>query len=818
MLRPTIVIILCQALLSPLAAQAGPLVTFEDLDDLTPLSGQFAGLSFRNAVVWKAQFTLNEGEFPPHSGSNVAVNEGGPLVVDFQTPVQSVAGFLTYGVPITITAFQQGGAPLPTLTTLFSSNLAVSGVPGSTPNEGFGFTSALGIVSIVLGDASLSDGAYALDDLSVAAAAAVPEPASAQLVGLGLGALVLLRRRRRVRRDAALACIAATLPLGALALGEIGTLTLDPPSVPSKIATDVVVTAKVVDPKVTDGTLVLQSVDPDTGAIKAVLGTLKDDGKNGDAVAGDKVHTLKTSINIDKPLHVRVSYGVNGAAKRLTCRTIAINTDGGPLTTVSPAAVQTFLDANKDVKTAAQLLGSLPAEYKRHWIFMTQSESAQKASVTHPRLLVPSKDASNIFAFEIDDGSGTRTPSEVEYLAFDAAAGKFTFQSVDMAARKVVDHNADTRCSVCHSGRPNWDAYDNWGGMLPFNRDRLYEGSIEAKAMVKILKDLRADALVSRLELPQGFSTTCDGDVKITFDSADVLPTVAKKVPYTEAGGVVTFTSPADATAMADVQQGGRYRLLQHSGAMRADEGRGVTLFDLLSAKNAKRVARSLIDQDRSVVDLRPVALAIADTARACGFTTLTDYAPQNVLDKLLAYHGVASLDALVTATAKLRQTLPQLKANLQSQNLNGPNGLIMKGGNEAPNATNIAQEIFRRSKQSYQFDKIIGATIDREIYGDTKEDLRIALFRLFLEPSKVSVGTWSMSVDSIDSGANRSATYTFGDVFGPRVMPVYLDEIRTTLNAQAGFAAMTCAQLQAASSKSFKDALAAKPAFFNRP
>ena len=387
-----------------------------------------------------------------------------------------------------------------------------------------------------------------------------------------------------------------------------------------------------------------------------------------------------------------------------------------------------------------------------------------------------------------------------------------------MSTRKVVDHNADTRCSTCHSGRPNWDAYDNWGGMLPFNRDRFYGGSIEVKAMVKILKDLRADALVSRLELPQGFSTTCDGDIAIDFNSTDVLPTVAKKAPYTEAGGVITFTDAATATAMADVQQGGCYQLLQHSGAVRVDDGRDVTLFDLLSAKNANRVARSLIDRDRTDVDLRSVALAIADTTRNCSFATPTDHAPQNVLDKLFAYHGVKSLGELVLATTKLRQSLPQLKANLQAENLNGPNGLIMKGGNEVPSATNIAQEIFRRSKQIYLFDKLIGLTIDCEIYGDTKEDLRIALFRLFLEPSKVSVDTWSMSVNSIDSGTNRSATYTFGDVFEPQVLPVYLKEIKTTLNAQAGFAAMTCAQIWAASNKSCKDALASKPTFFDRP
>ena len=178
----------------------------------------------------------------------MAVNAGGPLIVDFPVAVQSVTGFLTYGVPVKITAFQPGGLPLSSLTTLFASNLATSQAPGSASNESFAFTSALGIVSITLGNSSIAAGAYALDDLSVTAAA-VPEPASTLLFGLGLGSLMLLRSRLRIRRAASVACVAATLPLGVAAFGELGTLTLLPPSVPSKAATGVVVTAKVVDPK-----------------------------------------------------------------------------------------------------------------------------------------------------------------------------------------------------------------------------------------------------------------------------------------------------------------------------------------------------------------------------------------------------------------------------------------------------------------------------------------------------------------------------------------------------------------------------------------
>ena len=34
--------------------------------------------------------------------------------------------------------------------------------------------------------------------------------------------------------------------------------------------------------------------------------------------------------------------------------------------------------------------------------------------------------------------------------------------------------------------KPNWDAYDSWGGMNSFNRDRIYQGSVEAATFRKI--------------------------------------------------------------------------------------------------------------------------------------------------------------------------------------------------------------------------------------------------------------------------------------------------------------------------------------------
>ena len=119
----------------------------------------------------------------------------------------------------------------------------------------------------------------------------------------------------------------------------------------------------------------------------------------------------------------------------------------------------------------------------------------------------------------------------------------------------------DVKCFACHSTRnvlnrgsptpgtdghpagtvkvknkPNWDTYDSWGGMLPFNRDRIYQGSVEAAAFRKLFNlwtwqdERRRPAIIEQLELqPPGVPTAHaitrttsgganDGHIRFGFD------------------------------------------------------------------------------------------------------------------------------------------------------------------------------------------------------------------------------------------------------------------------------------------------------------
>lgn len=124
------IIVLSTVIGASITAQADPVVLdFEGFTDSTAVTNQYAGLVFTNATVLTAGISLNEFEFPPHSGSNVVFDDGGPMSISFTSPVAGFSGYFTYTVPITITASDASNNLLGSVTSLFSSNLALSGDP-----------------------------------------------------------------------------------------------------------------------------------------------------------------------------------------------------------------------------------------------------------------------------------------------------------------------------------------------------------------------------------------------------------------------------------------------------------------------------------------------------------------------------------------------------------------------------------------------------------------------------------------------------------------------------------------------------------------
>ncbi len=456
-----------------------------------------------------------------------------------------------------------------------------------------------------------------------------------------------------------------------------------------------------------------------------------------------------------------------------TINTVALST---------PEGIRDFLSLNPEVNTSGRFLAALPAEFKENWIMMSRSESLQTGTAQSPRVLLPSVNAAQVFSVTLMPHASfpLADPNVVEYMQFDNSVKRFRFHEINLTAGTVsID---DPKCLKCHSGRPNWDAYDSWAGMVPFNRDRIYQSTVEAAAMRQLLTPWnKSDSfrqVVEQLNLPPGATRRSgglfDATVNFPFDiPPDAVLIEPSSDPALGSASVSFFDPPAPATM---VPQGGAFLTVHHTAIPTSDEGRGVRLFDNLTALNAKRIAKELIDHPRLPVDTRPIALAImkdcvaeADLAVDGRFVTAAQRA-------FFESRNGMNFAAVRVDTSDRRHSLPRRKADLQRLNLLGPNGLIEaygSGTNPSKDASveRIRKEIFRRLPGAFAVDTVTGRMVDREVYGGL--DTKIALFRFFLEPLGVPVDKWSMSV------RGRSRTYTFADVFN-----TYATEIRTQLEA----------------------------------
>jgi hypothetical protein len=168
------------------------LLNFEGFPDGTAITTQYPGVTFSHATVLTAGVSLNEFEFPPHSGSNVVFDDGGPMLISFGAPVTAVSGYFTYGELLTLTAFDALNNPVGSVSSAFFNNEALSGDLGSSPNEFLQLTFAGGISSVTFA-ADSAGGSFTLDDLTVSA---VPEPASLVLLLTVLAGVATTHYRR----------------------------------------------------------------------------------------------------------------------------------------------------------------------------------------------------------------------------------------------------------------------------------------------------------------------------------------------------------------------------------------------------------------------------------------------------------------------------------------------------------------------------------------------------------------------------------------------------------------------------------------------
>lgn len=520
----------------------------------------------------------------------------------------------------------------------------------------------------------------------------------------------------------------------------------------------------------------------------------------------------------------------------------------------TPERIAAYLRANPNVNSPARFIAALPDPYKQNWILMSRSESLQTGTAQSPRILLPSTDARFVFTVGMTAHSSYpgSHPNAIEFMQWDGDPAQKTFRFHEIVVDTVpaVPGNPafltrsrgvsvdDPKCFSCHSTRnvinldrsvsppvpgptngtdgippgsvrvkskPNWDAYDSWGGMTPFNRDRIYQGSVEAAVFRKTFNlwtwrtNDAIKMIIEQLELqPPGVPSSPaadhritrqiggpnDGHVNFGFDSAP--PVFTEPVPTgTEPPITASYSFDGTTGSGTSVTRGGSFVTLHYSLNAMSDEGRGVRFFDTLGGLggtlNQERIADELIHHHFATgsvpIDVRPIALAITT---GCVTNPDTLAAPASAVRDFFDARNGMNYAGVEADTRSRRQGLPLRKADIEKRTmdragdpyllLTAPaNGVLQEfgaatsaGSYTALDLGRLRQEVFRRPTTGFGGDSTImgGFYVDRERYDAFNENTIISLSRYFLEPLGVSVDKWSMGV------RGRSRTYTFADVF----------------------------------------------------
>ena len=178
---------------------SGALITidFEGLADSTNVGSFYSGqgATFTGALVLSSGISLDEAEFPPRSGVNVAFDATGPIRIDFGSLVGSFSAYFTYAIQLRLAAFNNANLQVGSATSLFSSNFVSS---GNAPNELMQIVFSTGIDHVLI-SGNLAGGSFVMDDAKFNTSigtVASPEPAPAALFLIGLLGVTAMSRRR----------------------------------------------------------------------------------------------------------------------------------------------------------------------------------------------------------------------------------------------------------------------------------------------------------------------------------------------------------------------------------------------------------------------------------------------------------------------------------------------------------------------------------------------------------------------------------------------------------------------------------------------
>lgn len=545
---------------------------------------------------------------------------------------------------------------------------------------------------------------------------------------------------------------------------------------------------------------------------------------------------------------------------------------------IRPEDIQAYLTANPDVNSAPEFVAALPPEFKQNWILMSRSESLQIGTAEMPRILMPSRDARFVFTIGMREHSsypgGHR--DAIEYMQWDATQKNFRFHEIVLNPIGAMDTDGDgigviparprtvsvddDKCSKCHSTRnvpsldrtvtphvpgpnvgtdgippgtvqsknkPNWDTYDSWGGMLPFNRDRIYQGSVEAASfrtffnpwtwrtndfVRQIIEQLRLQppGTTAQDQITRRRGGLHDGHVTFAFDPVASRPVLAEPSPSPASDPSIStayeFNRVAGTGATSNVISGGPFVLLHHasdvSGTGIGVEGRGVQLFDLLGgadgflngSPNQTRIADEIVNHryiTGSVdVNTQVVPLALALTRlQPCLVISGSSIVENPAISPALpdfdvdlsffdARNGMTISQLLADTRARV-QSVPRRKADIQKLTVHRTGDVYTTGADPAggeiqqygsTTAQGAADTGLPRLRQEvFRRPLDLGGGDSDGVMGGIyvdREDYSFNINRVALY--RYFLEPLGISVDKWSMGVRgRSRTYSFADVFG---------------------------------------------------
>lgn len=538
-----------------------------------------------------------------------------------------------------------------------------------------------------------------------------------------------------------------------------------------------------------------------------------------------------------------------------------------------------YLTLHPEVNSPARFVRALPLDFKQNWILMSRSESLQTGTAESPRILMPSADALRVFTVGMTTHSSYpgAHPNAIEYMQWDPVGKNFRFHEIvldaipamgSVPARSRGVSVDDSKCFACHSTRnvlnrgttpgtdgippgsvkaknkANWDSYDSWGGMLAFNRDRFFQGSVEAAALRKFFNlwtwqtNEPVRSIVEQLELqPPGVSaahsitrTTTggpnDGHINFGFDASP--PVLTEPFPAGDLPAITTayeFNRAVGTGTPSSVERRGLFITLHHSTQAGNDEGRGVELFDRLSfGPNPQRIADELISHRFATgsvpIDIRAIALAIAQRCITVSggenlpVTQTIASSPALAASSTSAFaffnsrHGITSFDQLYDDTRLRAWSLPRRKADIQKMlldrtidpyvydsNLGMPppppaivNGLIQQFGaltSGIMGGTGGMDTSFARLRQEVFRRPIDNPDPDNTVMNGILVDRELTSNTEPVALHRYFLEPLGVSVDKWSMGVRgRSRTYTFADLFGG-----YTNTFAAELKASLGIA-----------------------------